>query len=88
MKQTDNTLFTEQMKLEIKKQQQLSELKPIDKSIYQKTIEERKALKNAKKDAKIYLIANPSDGNVVKIQTCGGNPYYRGFTLEELMRES
>lgn len=71
----------------IKAQQKLSDLKPIDISLYYKTKEERNALKMAKNDFKLYNIAHPSDGNVVRIQTCGGNPNYKGFTLNELLKE-
>lgn len=90
MKQANDndTLFTMQMKEEIKATQKLRDLKPFSFEEYRKTPEDRNALKKAKIDEKLYCKANPSDGNVVRIQTCGGNPAYRGYSIQELMKET
>ncbi len=71
----------------IKEQHKLRDLKPFSFEEYRKTLEDRKALKMAKNDEKLYAKANPSDGNVVRIQTCGGNPAYRGYSLHQLVNE-
>ena len=75
---------------EVKKEQKLSDLKHYSFEEYIKTKEERKALKEAKKDFKLYQMVNPTDNNKVILHTCGNNPPqipYRGFTIGELLEE-